>query len=57
VRVLKGGGHVAILDVWYTNKYEQELRKSGMQEVSRSGLHFSMGVVPMRLVSGSKPTP
>jgi SAM-dependent methyltransferase len=56
VRVLKGGGHVAILDVWYTNKYEQELRKSGMQEVSRSGLHFPMGV-PMRVVSGSKPAP
>jgi arsenite methyltransferase len=53
-RVLKGGGHVAILDVWYTNKYEQELRKSGMQELSRSGLRFSMGV-PLRVVSGSKP--
>ena len=56
VRVLKGGGHVAILDVWYTNKYEQELRKSGMQEVSRSGLHFPTGV-PMRVVRGSKPVP
>ena len=56
VRMLKGGGHVAILDIWHTNKYEQELRKSGMQEVSRSGLHFSMGV-PMRVVSGSKPAP
>ena len=55
--MLKGGGRVAILDIWHTNKYEQELRKSGMQEVSRSGLHFSMGVVPMRLVSGSKPAP
>lgn len=56
VRVLKGGGHVAILDVWYTNKYEQELHKSGMQEISRSGLHFPMGV-PMRVVRGSKPAP
>ena len=52
VRVLKGGGHVAILDLWYTNKYEQELRESGMQEVSRSGLHFSL---PVRVVSGIKP--
>ena len=56
VRVLKGGGRMAILDLWYTNKYEQELRKSGMQEVSRSGLHFSMGV-PLRVVSASKPAP
>jgi ubiquinone/menaquinone biosynthesis C-methylase UbiE len=56
VRVLKGGGRVAIFDIWHTNKYEQELRKSGMQEVLRSGLHFSMGV-PARVVSGSKPAP
>ena len=55
-RVLKGGGHVAILDVWHTNKYEQELRTSGMQEVLRSRLHFSMGL-PMRVVNGSKPAP
>ena len=54
VRVLKGEGRVAILDLWYTNKYEQELRKSGLEEVSRSGLHFSVG--PVRVVSGIKPT-
>jgi arsenite methyltransferase len=53
VRVLKGGGHVRILDLWYTNKYEQELRKSGMREVSRSDLRFSVGSV--RVVSASKP--
>jgi hypothetical protein len=53
VLVLKGVWRVAILDIWHTNKYEQELRKSGMQEVSRSGLHFSMS--PVRVVSGRKP--
>jgi SAM-dependent methyltransferase len=53
-RVLKGGGRVAILDIFYTNKYEQELRKSGMREVSRSGLHFPNGLPPVRVVSGIK---
>ena len=53
VRVLKGGGRVAILDIWHTNKYEQELRNSGIQEVSRSGLHLPLG--PVRVVSGRKP--
>ena len=43
---------MAILDIWHTNKYEQELRKSGMEEISRSDLRFSMG--PVGVVSGTQ---
>ena len=54
LRVLKGGGRVAILDIWYTGEYEQTLRESDMQEVGRSGLRFFI-YPPVRVVSGTKP--
>jgi SAM-dependent methyltransferase len=53
-RVLKGSGRVAILDIWHTDQYEQVLRESGVQEVTRSGLRFFI-YPPARVVSGVKP--
>jgi arsenite methyltransferase len=53
-RVLKAGGHVAILDIWRTNEYKRVLRESGMRKVIRSGPRFFI-YPPVRVVSGTSP--
>jgi ubiquinone/menaquinone biosynthesis C-methylase UbiE len=54
VRVLKDGGHLAILDVLHTGQYARVLRESGMLGVERTAARF-LYFFPSRLVLGRKP--
>jgi SAM-dependent methyltransferase len=53
-RVLKPGGHVALLDFQHTREYAQVLRELRWANVELSGLHFLM-FPPVRVVTASKP--
>jgi len=53
VRVLKGGGQVALLDIRHTAQYAEDLRAAGMQNVKRSGLILWI-FPPVRVVTGKK---
>ena len=47
IRVLKPGGHLAILDVYHTGDYLRTLAQNGMEIVTKSGLSF-LWCVPTR---------
>jgi arsenite methyltransferase len=53
-RVLKPGGHVALLDIQRTEEYAQILRSLGWVDAARSGLSFLI-FPAMRVVTGTKP--
>jgi len=54
VRVLKSGGHVAILDHRNTGQYAAALSKAGLGDVHRSERHLAM-YPPVRVVTATKP--
>ncbi|MDQ6758877.1 MAG: class I SAM-dependent methyltransferase [Acidobacteriota bacterium] len=54
VRVLKPGGHVAILDILHTGDYAKELQKQGLTDVNLSGLNL-LWCLPTRYVTARKP--
>jgi SAM-dependent methyltransferase len=54
VRVLKDGGHLAVLDVLHTGQYTRVFRESGMLGVERSRARF-LFFFPSRSVMGRKP--
>ncbi len=54
VRVLKPGGHVAILDILHTGAYAKELQKRGFTDVNLSGLNL-LWCLPTRYVTARKP--
>lgn len=47
LRVLKPGGHLAILDIYYTGDYERLVEANGAEIIQRSGLSF-LWCVPTR---------
>lgn len=53
VRVLKPGGKVALLDIFYVNEYPEALQADGMQNVRVSGWNFWC-YPPARTVTASK---
>ena len=53
-RVLKPGGHVAILDILHTATYAKELQKRGFTDVNLSGLNL-LWCLPTRYVTARKP--
>ena len=53
-RVLKPGGHVALLDVAYTHEYACILRQQNLQDVRRSSPRF-LFLAPARIVTARKP--
>lgn len=52
VRVLKGGGRVAILDIWHTAQYEQAARE---QHAGGHQVRPTLSYLSARAVSGIKP--
>jgi arsenite methyltransferase len=54
VRVLKPGGHVAILDILHTSNYAKEFQRMGLHDVKLSGLSL-LWCLPTRYVTARKP--
>ena len=52
-RVLRPGGRIAVLDFRYTASYADTLKRSGVDEIRRSGLRFGI-FPPVRIVTGAK---
>ena len=52
-RVLKPGGRVMLLDIWYTGSYAWALRRAGLTGVCRRFVSFCFGT-PTFLVEGYK---
>jgi SAM-dependent methyltransferase len=53
VRVLKSPGRLALVDIRHTAEYADELRKAGLQGVTRSSPNF-LFVIPTRVVTADK---
>jgi ubiquinone/menaquinone biosynthesis C-methylase UbiE len=53
VRVLKSGGKIALLDIFFVNEYREALQAEGMQNVHVSGRNFWY-YPPVRRVTASK---
>jgi ubiquinone/menaquinone biosynthesis C-methylase UbiE len=53
-RVLRPGGHIALLDYRNTQQYADTLKDLGFERISRSGLRTQMWP-PVRVVTGRKP--
>ena len=53
-RVLKPGGHVAILDIFHTADYAKELERLGLSEVKLSALNL-LWCLPTRWLVARKP--
>lgn len=55
VRVLKPGGHLAVLDILHTSDYAKEFERLGLQDINLSGLSL-LWCLPTRYLTARKPS-
>jgi ubiquinone/menaquinone biosynthesis C-methylase UbiE len=54
IRVLKPGGHLAIMDILHTREYEKVMRAKGMKNIRYSGMRL-LYCLPTRYMIAEKP--